>query len=121
MVETMTDEMPKMTRFERREFDAQVTYVDGSQFEITYDDLRHACPCAKCSPMRNEDDTSRNLRRQIEALPAEKPAVRTVGKYALAFDWQRGCSSGIYRFERIYDLANRRDPDRGKPYVHGAW
>ena len=121
MVEPMSDEMPKMTRFERREFDAQVTYADGSQFEITYDDLRHAFPCAKCSPLRNDDEESKNLRRQVEAHPNEKPKVRTVGNYALGFEWTHGCSSGIYRFERIWDLANRRDPDHGKPYVHGAW
>ena len=44
-----------------------------------------------------------------------------VGKYALAFDWKNGCSSGIYRFERIWALANKLDPDNGTPYVLGAW
>ena len=121
MVKSMTDGMPKMTRFERRELDAQITYEDQSQFEVTYDDLRHACPCAKCSPMRNDDENSKKLRRQVEAHPNEKPNVRTVGNYALGFEWTHGCSSGIYRYERIWDLANRRDPDNGKPYVHGAW
>ena len=117
----MTDEMPKMSRFERRELDALVTYADGSEFDITYDNLRHSCPCAKCSPMRNEDESSKTLRRQVEALPKEKPKIRIVGNYALGFEWTQGCSSGIFRFERIWDLANRRDPDNGKPYVHGAW
>ncbi len=117
----MSETLPTLKKLERRPQDMVLTYDDDSEFTVTYDDLRYACPCAKCSPMRNEDDTSRTLRRQIEALPAEKPSVRTVGKYALAFDWQQGCSSGIYRFERIHDLAHRRDPDRGKPYVHGAW
>ena len=83
----MSDEMPNMTRLERREFDALVSYVDGSEFEITYDDLRHACPCAKCSPLRNSDESSKTLRRQVEALPKEKPKVRTVGNYALGFEW----------------------------------
>ena len=54
-------------------------------------------------------------------MAAEKPKVRTIGKYALAFDWTHGCSSGIYRFERIWALANNQDPDGGKQYVHGAW
>ena len=117
----MTEVLPTLKRLERRAQDMVLTYEDETSFTVTYDDLRHACPCAKCSPMRNEDDTSRTLRRQIEALPAEKPTVRTVGKYALSFEWAQGCSSGIYRFERIYDLAQRRDPDCGRPYVHGAW
>jgi DUF971 family protein len=54
-------------------------------------------------------------------MAAEKPKVRTVGKYALAFEWNQGCSSGIYRFERIWALANNQDPDDGRSYVHGAW
>jgi DUF971 family protein len=117
----MSEEMPNLRRFERRDVDVALTYDDGSEFVITYDDLRHACPCAKCSPMRNEDEVSKTLRRQVEAHPKEKPQVRTVGNYALGFEWSIGCSSGIYRFERIWDLANRRDPDNGRPYVHGAW
>ena len=119
--ERMTTDMPTMKRFERRDLDVVVSYDDDSEFTITYDDLRHACPCAKCSPLRNLDDTSKTLRRQVEALPKEKPKVRAVGNYALGFEWSQGCSSGIYRFERIWDLANMRDPDNGKPYVHGAW
>ncbi|MEC8311587.1 MAG: gamma-butyrobetaine hydroxylase-like domain-containing protein [Candidatus Thermoplasmatota archaeon] len=55
-------------------------------------------------------------------MPPTKPTVRTVGNYALTFDWEdAGCSSGIYRFERLWALANRQDPDGGTPYVHGAW
>ena len=117
----MSEEMPTLTRFERREVDVALTYDDGSNYTRTYDDLRHACPCAKCSPLRNQDESSKTLRRQVEAHPKEKPQVRTVGNYALGFEWSTGCSSGIYRFERIWDLANRRDPDNGRPYVHGAW
>ena len=118
----MTDSMPAMTRLERRQVDLHLTYDDGTEFTVSYDDLRHACPCAKCAPSRNLDDSSKALRRQVEALPPTKPTVRTVGNYALTFEWEdAGCSSGIYRFERLWALANRQDPDGGKPYVHGAW
>ncbi|MCH1541319.1 MAG: DUF971 domain-containing protein [Candidatus Poseidonia sp.] len=117
----MSQSLPALKKLERKDTSMELTYEDGEQYTVAYDDLRHACPCAKCSPHRNDDDSSRILRRQVEALPAEKPTVRQVGKYALTFEWQQGCSSGIFRYERIYDLAHRRDPDRGKPYVHGAW
>lgn len=119
--DVMTNKMPKMTRIERRELDVLISYDGGSEFEISYDNLRYACPCAKCSPLRNADESCETLRKQVEALPKEKPKVRTVGNYALGFEWTQGCSSGIFRFERIWDLANRRDPDNGKLYVHGAW
>ena len=117
----MSNNPPELIRLERRDLDMLLTYESGEEFSVTYDDVRHACPCAKCSPLRNDDESSKSLRRQIEALSPEKPKVKTVGNYALAFEWISGCSSGIYRFERIWDLAHRRDPDRGRPYVHGAW
>lgn len=117
----MSEEMPTMIRLERQDLDLKITYEDQSDFVVAYDDLRHACPCAKCSPLRNQDESSKTLRRQVEALPNEKPKIRKVGNYALGFEWIAGCSSGIYRFERIWLLANRLDPDNGKPYVHGAW
>ncbi len=113
--------IPELKRLERRDLDMHLTWSDGTQHEITYDDLRHACPCANCSPLRNEDDDSKSLRRTIERLPQEKPTVRPVGNYALAFEWKNGCSAGIHRFERIWRLGENLDPDNGKAYVHGAW
>ena len=79
--------MPELIRLERHETNMNLTYSDGGEFIISYDDLRYSCPCAKCAPLRNEDESSKSLRRQVEAMPAEKPKVRTVGKYALAFEW----------------------------------
>ena len=65
----MSDVLPTLKKLERRQQDMVLTYDDASEYTVSYDDLRHACPCAKCSPMRNEDDTSRTLRRQVEAFP----------------------------------------------------
>ena len=113
--------IPELKRLERRDLDLHLTWSDGTEHEVTYDDLRHACPCANCSPLRNEDETSLKLREQVESFKLHKPSVNPVGHYALNFIWQNGCSNGIFRFERIWALANRRDPDNGKPYVHGAW
>jgi len=113
--------IPELKRLERHDSKMHLTYDNGDEFTITYDDLRHSCPCAKCAPSRNEDESSKSLRRNVESLPPEKPNVRTVGNYALAFDWKQGCSSGIYRYERIWALANNQDPDDGREYVHGAW
>ena len=113
--------IPELIKLERENKQMKLTYNNGDNFVVSYDDLRHSCPCAKCAPLRNEDETSKSFRRQIESLPAEKPKVRTVGNYAIAFDWVQGCSSGIYRFERIWALANNLDPDDGRSYVHGVW
>ena len=111
-------EIPELNRLERRDFDMHLTWSDGTEHEVTYDNLRHACPCAKCSPQRNSDNSSMILRRNIEKLPREKPTVRPVGHYALSFEWTSGCSSGIHRFERIWRLGQKQDPDNGLSLIH---
>lgn len=114
--------IPNLVKLERRKNDLLLTYDNEDVYVVEYDDLRHSCPCAKCAPNRNDDESSLQLRQTVEALTSKKPKVVTVGNYALSFEWEdSGCSSGIYRFERIWALANKKDPDNGKPYVHGPW
>ena len=74
----MAEDILELRRLERRDTDMELTYEDGTTFTVSYDDLRHACPCAKCAPLRNEDETSMQLRRTVEAHPKQKPLVRTV-------------------------------------------
>ena len=54
----MAEDILELRRLERRDTDMELTYEDGTTFIVSYDDLRHACPCAKCAPLRNEDETS---------------------------------------------------------------
>ena len=63
---------------------------------------------AKCAPQRNDDESSKVLRRTVERLPKEKPTVRPVGNYALAFEWTNGCSSGIHRLKEFGDLEKNK-------------
>jgi|TARA_B110000881_G_C18356492_1_gene404155 DUF971 family protein len=113
--------LPQLTRLERRDADMVLDWDDGTKHVIAYEEIRHACPCASCSPLRNGDDSSIMLRQNVENLPQEKPKVKPIGKYAISFEWNQGCSSGIYRFERLWKLGEKQDPDGGKTYVHGAW
>jgi ATP-binding protein involved in chromosome partitioning len=114
-------EFAKLKRLERFEAELQMTWADGTENKIAYIDLRYWCPCAKCSPRRDSEDLASNLISEISSLRNAKPDVEKVGGYALHFEWSDGCNSGIYRFERLWDLALSKDPDGGKPFVHGAW
>ena len=53
----MSDNPPELIRLERRDLDMLLTYQSGEEFTVTYDDIRYSCPCAKCSPLRNEDES----------------------------------------------------------------
>ena len=114
-------EIPKLVELERTESSAILRWQDGSEHTVSWKDIRYYCPCARCSPNRDNEETALELRAQVESHPDERPAVRAVGRYALSFEWSQGCSSGIHRFERLWDIAGGVDPDHGKPYVHGAW
>jgi DUF971 family protein len=115
------NEIPKLVELERTEQDAILRWGDGSEHTVSWKEIRYYCPCAKCSPSRGEEGRDQELRELIQSFRSEKPTVNVVGRYALSFEWTQGCSSGIHKFERLWDIANEKDPDRGQPYVHGAW
>ena len=117
----MDVEVPKLREVERTKKKLIMRYADSTEFDIPYHRLRVACPCASCSPKRNEEDTYDEFKKLIKSFSYEKPSITPIGIYALSFSWSVGCSSGIYTFERLYKLANGQDPDDGKPYTHGAW
>ena len=115
------DEIPELQRLERGDSAMELTWSDGSINTVDYRTLRYWCPCAECGPRRDAPDLADLLQEEVAALPQEMPTAKPVGGYALHFEWSSGCSSGIYRFERLWALANDLDPDDGKSYVHGAW
>ena len=117
----MVSEVPDLREVERAKKKLILRYADSTEFEIPYPQLRVACPCASCSPKRNDDATYSEFRKLVKSFANEKPSVTPIGNYALSFSWSVGCNSGIYTFERLYKLANGEDPDGGKPYTHGAW
>ena len=115
------DEVPELQRLERGDSAMDLTWSDGSTNTVDYRTLRYWCPCAKCGPRRDAPDLADLLQEEVAALPQEMPTAKPVGGYALHFELSSGISSGIYRFERLWALANAIDPDDGKSYVHGAW
>ncbi|HIG03200.1 MAG TPA: DUF971 domain-containing protein [Candidatus Poseidoniales archaeon] len=110
-----------LVKLERMNSEMELTWSDGSINTIAYPTLRFWCPCAKCGPRRDEEELSNQFQVEVDSLPTEKPIVNPVGGYALHFEWSDGCSSGIFRFERLHDIALGENPDGGKPYTHGAW
>ncbi len=115
------DETSILNRLERKEKSMLLSWSDGLEYELSYQTLLYWCPCAKCSPSRDDESTASELISNIDELLFEKPQVSKVGSYALKFEFSQGCNSGIFTFERLYRLCREENPDDGKPYVHGAW
>ena len=115
------NDMPKLIRLERKQKSMLLNWSNEFQYELSYQTLLYWCPCAKCSPRRDSEALAAELNAEISSLRNAKPDVDKVGGYALHFEWSDGCNSGIYRFERLWDLALSKDPDGGRNFVHGAW
>ncbi len=86
----------------------EITWRDGHHSQWNFLWLRHACPCATCVEQRNAE-------KRLPGIPPPEPAsllpmykapvrptdVRQVGRYALAFDWNDGHTSGIYSWDYL--------------------
>lgn len=68
----------------------------SSKFAARY--LRGRCPCAQCV----SETTGKRLVHEEHVRPdVSIAAARTVGHYALHFDWSDGHTTGIYSFDYL--------------------
>ena len=65
--------------------------------------LRLSCPCAMCV---NEMTGQRVLREASVADDVHPVAIEPVGRYAISIRFSDGHYTGIYTWERLYELAN---------------
>ena len=74
----------------------RIRWADGVDSLYPVRELRLACRCAHCV----EEMTGRPLLDEA-GVPADvRPLrIRSVGRYALQFDWSDGHDTGIYTFE----------------------
>ena len=79
----------------------EITWHDGSIHRLPFRFLRCECPCAGCV-----DEMTGLLRLDVEAVPDDvRPtAISFSGNYALKIIWSDGHDSGLYTWERLYNL-----------------
>lgn len=61
--------------------------------------VQRACPCAKCRDAKNKGHVC-DVTEDVSAL-----LIRSVGRYGIRIQFTSGCSSGIYSFDALYQLA----------------
>lgn len=66
-----------------------IEWTDGKMSQIPLQNLQKICTCAKCS----EKGTQDLLQSKVGAK-----RVYSIGRYALAVEFNSGCSKGIYPF-----------------------
>jgi DUF971 family protein len=81
----------------------ELTFEDGKSFVMPYLDLRFECPCATCV----DEMTGKRTLKKESLKPDVKPMViQPVGRYAVHIEWSDGHRTGMYHFDRLYDLCS---------------
>ena len=82
----------------------EITFSDGKRFELSYEFLRVYSPSAE---VRGHGPGQETL--QVGKKNVEITAVEPVGSYAIQPTFSDGHSSGIYSWDTLYQLGEKRD------------
>jgi ATP-binding protein involved in chromosome partitioning len=95
----------------------QIRWSDDQESRLGHRDLRLACRCAVCV-----DEVTGEKRLDPSTVPADVRAMelRTVGRYALQFNWSDGHNTGIYKYDYLRELGTTSPveaPERSKLHL----
>jgi ATP-binding protein involved in chromosome partitioning len=96
---------------QKNNFEFTIQWSDGLVSHYRLSDLQKQCPCAGCV----DEVTGKRLFNE-KAVKDDVRAlnIKNVGRYALKIQYTSGCSSGIYSFDFLRQIANQR-----RLYVNG--
>lgn len=81
-------------------FTFSIKWNNGKEQTFRLADLQRRCPCANCV----NELTGERILNSNEILDVRAITIRSVGRYALQIQFTSGCSSGIYRFEELFEM-----------------
>jgi DUF971 family protein len=101
----MSTPTPALTKISPSEnHHLSLIFDNGEEFNVAYLDLRFECPCANCV----DEITGHRTLKRGSIKPDIKPMkVEPIGNYAIAIKWSDGHSTGMYHFDRLYEIACR--------------
>jgi DUF971 family protein len=79
--------------------------IHEEEYAVPYVELRFNCPCASCV---DEHTGERTIHRD-QIKPTIRPTgVQLVGRYAVQISWNDRHSTGMYHFDRLYQLSQKQ-------------
>jgi len=84
-----------------------IVWSDGQRREITFNELRKACPCATCREKRAkppEPSGGLQILTMAEARPLKIQGMKPVGNYAYSIAFSDGHDTGIFTLEFLREL-----------------
>ena len=88
----------------------RITWSDGVVREITFAELRNACPCASCLEQRKatpQPTGGLQVISMAEAQPLKIQAMNPVGNYAYNIEFSDGHDTGIFTLEFLRELGQQ--------------
>ncbi len=84
--------------YQKDNFTFSIEWMDGNVSSWRLSDLQLLCPCASCV----DETTGERLVSAHQIDPGVKARrIASVGRYALAVEFTKGCSAGIYSFDML--------------------
>jgi DUF971 family protein len=88
-----------------------IDWNDGQRTTHKVGALRAACPCATCREKRSQPPAAMPLLPVLsaaEARPLKLLGMKPVGNYAYAIEFSDGHDTGIFTFELLRELGQKR-------------
>jgi DUF971 family protein len=100
-----TAPMPNLTKIQPESpSHALLGFDNGEEFRVPYLTLRFECPCATCV---DEMTGKRTLRMETLRTDVKPKQILPVGRYGISIAWTDGHSTGMYHFDRLYEIARK--------------
>ena len=101
---TKDSPVPTDIRLHQQTRRMEIAFSDGAQFELSFEFLRVHSPSAEVRGHGPGQETLQTGKRDVDIT-----GVEPVGNYALQPTFSDGHSTGIYSWDYLYDLGERRD------------
>lgn len=85
----------------------EIEWNTGEKLSIPYWDLRFACPCAGCV---DELTGIKTLKAESVDQNIRPLGVESIGQYAISIQWSDGHTTGMYHFDRLYQISKSHHP-----------
>jgi DUF971 family protein len=87
-----------------------LVWNNDEQYSLPFFEMRFFCPCASCV---DEHTGQRTIQRSQVKPDIRAVKVESVGRYALQIIWSDGHSTGIYHYDRLYELCQKTGNNLG--------
>jgi DUF971 family protein len=103
---------PKNIKASRSRAVLTIEWFSEESCDLSFADLRAACPCAECRGTHGatkEKSVANGLELTLRSDQATQlESIKPVGNYAIQISWKDGHTHGIYSWDYLYDLCEKR-------------